>query len=191
MKRIVIHWSAGTHKVSALDREHYHFIVSGEGEVVAGKWPVSANAKLQPGRYAAHTLNLNTDSIGIAVAAMAGAVERPFDAGDFPITEKQMAALVDECAALAVQYGIPVRRDTILTHAEVQPTLGVKQRGKWDITWLPGMPKPLDPVYVGDIIRDRIMDAMKPAPVLNKEKPVEHVSGFWAAFLAWLKGMMK
>ena len=45
-----------------------------------------------------------------------------------------MAALV---ANLALHYKIPVTPQTILTHAEVQPTLGIKQRGKWDVTRIP------------------------------------------------------
>jgi len=28
LKRLVLHWSAGTHNVSALDRSHYHFTVA-------------------------------------------------------------------------------------------------------------------------------------------------------------------
>lgn len=191
MERIIIHWTAGTHTVSALDRKHYHFIVAGDGKVILGDWPVSANAKPQPGRYAAHTLNCNTGSIGIAVAAMAGAVERPFSAGRFPITEAQLDALVIECAALAKQYGIPVSRQTILTHAEVQPTLGIRQRGKWDIAWLPGMAAPIDPVKAGDMLRDRITAAMQ--PVLNKLKPVEHEApGLWGILWAIImRGMGK
>jgi len=48
----------------------------------------------------------------------------------------------------------------VLTHAEVQPTLGVRQRGKWDITWLPGMEAPGDPIDVGDVLRAKISAAL-------------------------------
>lgn len=197
INKIILHWTAGTHKVSDLDREHYHFIVAGDGNVVPGKWPVSANEKIEPGRYAAHTLNCNTGSIGIAVAAMAGAVERPFDPGKYPITRKQVDALVDECAALSVQYGIPVTRKTILTHAEVQPTLGIKQRGKWDITWLPWLHAPNDPVFVGDMIRERIIDKLEdqPAPardVSTEPETVEHEPvGLWGLFWSIIMGGMR
>ncbi len=27
MKRLIWHWSAGTHTPSALDRQHYHFVI--------------------------------------------------------------------------------------------------------------------------------------------------------------------
>jgi len=173
MKRIIWHWSAGLHTPSNLDREHYHFIIDGEGKVHPGKWPVAANEKPVKGQYAAHTLNCNTGSIGIAVAAMAGAVERPFDAGRFPITQKQVTALVELARDLGKQYGIPVTPETMLSHAEVQPVLGIKHRGKWDITWLPGMAIPGDPVAVGNKLRAMVKaPTAKPAAPQPMPKPV-------------------
>ncbi|MFN7881706.1 MAG: hypothetical protein ACK5PF_01635, partial [bacterium] len=59
-------------------------------------------------------------------------------------------------------------RETVLTHAEVEPTLKIKQRGKWDITWLPDMKAPGDPVTVGDNLRAQITAAMAPKPVAAK-----------------------
>lgn len=165
MERIIVHWSAGTHTVSALDRQHYHYIIDGNGAVHKGDHPVSANAgPLVSGRYAAHTLNANTGSIGVALAAMVGAVERPFNAGRHPITPAQVDALARLCADLCRDYAIPVTRKTVLTHAEVQPTLGIAQRGKWDISWLPGMSAPGNPVTVGDMIRARVTAAAFAAP---------------------------
>lgn len=171
MKRIIWHWTAGGHTPSNLDKGHYHFLIDGAGGVHRGKWPVEANANPVPGQYAAHTLNCNTGSIGVALAAMAGAVERPFDAGRAPITPAQVSALVALSRKLGAQYGIPVSRTTMLSHAEVQPTLKIKQRGKWDIAWLPGMDQPGDPVKVGDHLRGLVSSARpqlvpeaKPAP---------------------------
>jgi N-acetyl-anhydromuramyl-L-alanine amidase AmpD len=153
LTRIIWHWSAGTHTVSTLDRQHYHFIIDGAGKVHAGNMPPEANLSTGDGQYAAHTRGCNTGSIGIAVAAMAGAVERPFNSGRFPITEAQIASLVALTRTLATKYGIPITRQTVLSHAEVQPTLKIAQRGKWDIAWLPGMASPGDPVKVGDKLR--------------------------------------
>lgn len=161
MKRIILHWTAGTYRASGLDRQHYHFIVEGDGNVVEGVFPPEANISVRPGKYAAHTLNCNTSAIGVAVAAMAGASERPFDEGEYPITEDQIVVLVRLVAQLAKTYGITIARDTVLTHAEVQQTLGIRQRGKWDITWLPGMVLPADPVFVGDVIRRRVLEELK------------------------------
>ena len=61
------------------------------------------------------------------------ATEHPFDAGPSPINEAQFMAACQMMAALCFEYGIPVTPDTVLTHAEVEPALGVRQRGKWDI----------------------------------------------------------
>lgn len=165
MQRIILHWSAGAHTASTLDLQHYHYVIDGQGRVHKGKHPVSANAgPLRAGQYAAHTLNANTGSIGVAVAGMAGAQERPFRAGPYPITPAQMDALSALCADLCRQYDIPVSQQTVLTHAEVQPTLGITQRGKWDITWLPGMTAPGSPVTVGDQIRGLIVAKLAPKP---------------------------
>lgn len=156
MKRIIMHWSAGTHTVSNLDREHYHFIIDGSGKVHTGTHTPEDNLNTGDGRYAAHTRGCNTAAIGVAVAAMAGAVERPFNAGKYPITPAQVTALVKLVRELAAKYGIPITRETVLSHAEVERTLKIKQRGKWDIAWLPGMLQTGDPVQVGDHIRGLI-----------------------------------
>jgi len=171
MKRIIMHWSAGSHTASNLDMEHYHFIVQGDGSVVVGKYTVADNESASDGKYAAHTKDCNTGSIGIAMAAMAGAVESPFHAGAFPITPVQLEAFTKLAARLARDYNIPITPTTILSHAEVQPTLGIKQNGKWDIAWLPGMAKPADPVTVGGALRSMIFDAQKPAPMVAPPGP--------------------
>lgn len=171
LKRIVWHWPAGTHDVSSMDRRHYHFIISGDGVVVHGDHVPEANTgSLKSGSYAAHTLNLNSGSIGVAVAGMAQATERPFSTGPWPLKDIQIDALVELTAALCQIHDIPVSRATTLSHAEVQPTLGIAQRGKWDISWLPGMSGPGDPVEVGDRLRLRVAQAIgvtqiRPQPV--------------------------
>jgi hypothetical protein len=172
MKRIVIHWTAGGHKPSNLDKGHYHFLIDGDGKVHSGTFPVEANAKPVKGKYAAHTLNCNTGSIGVALCAMAGAVERPFSAGKSPITPAQVKALAALLRDLCAKYKIPVTRETVLSHAEVQPTLGIRQRGKWDIAWLPGMKAPGDPVAVGDKIRAMVTAKPAEAP----KKPAQRAS---------------
>jgi N-acetyl-anhydromuramyl-L-alanine amidase AmpD len=137
MQRVIFHWTGGTHEVSNLDREHYHFIVDGRGGVHAGKHAVINNARPVHGRYAAHTLGCNTGSIGISMAAMLNGVESPYNPGKFPLTKVQFEAAAQLVARLCKQYKIEVTRKTVLSHAEVQPTLGIRQRGKWDITRLP------------------------------------------------------
>ena len=170
MKRIIIHWTGGTGTFGTLDAEHYHFAIDWTGKVHEGKHKPEANLDCTDGRYAAHTRRCNTGSIGIALCGMHEAVERPFDPGKNPINHKQIDALAELCADLCEGYGIPVTRETVLTHAEVQPTLGIKQRGKWDITWLPDAKGPMKPVNAGNILRERIVSEMK-EPAAPVKKP--------------------
>jgi hypothetical protein len=160
LTRIHLHWTVGWHKPSKLDLSHYHFVVDGAGKEHPGPLPPEANLNTADGSYVAHTLGANTGAIGIAVACMVGAKDRPFSWGSAPMTPDQVLGLCRLAARLAGQYGIPCTRRTILTHAEVQPTLGIKQKGKWDITVLPGMTAPGDPVDVGDRLRKIIADLM-------------------------------
>jgi hypothetical protein len=92
---------------------------------------------------------------------MAQAQAAPFWAGPHPMTADQIKAGCRHVAGLAQRYGIAVTRRTILTHAEVQPTLGIKQKGKWDIRWLPDMRVIGEPVEVGDELRAIITGCLK------------------------------
>ena len=138
MERIIVHWTAGTYDISDNDLSHYHFLVDLHGNGHLGDNPVSGNASVgKSGTVTSHTKNLNTGSIGIAVAAMGDAVESPFDSGPWPITEPQWRGLIRALTELAHFYGIPVDYQTILMHGEVQDNCGVQQDGKWDIGRLP------------------------------------------------------
>lgn len=160
LHRIILHWTAGAYGDIALERASYHLLILEDGRVVPGDWKPEANATCVTGRYAAHTRALNTGSIGVALDAMAGAIEHPFSAGRYPVTSVQLDALATEVADLCITYDIPVSRWSVLTHAEVQPTFGIWQRAKWDITWLPDMTAPGDPVAVGDRLREMIRARM-------------------------------
>jgi hypothetical protein len=183
MKRIIMHWTAGANAANATDKRHYHFIVevgpNGKPRVVAGDHPPEANERIAKPNdgdtYAAHTRGTNTGSIGVAVAGMRGARERPFSAGPSPMTEAQIDLLVQFVADLAKQYQIPVLPTTVLTHAEVQPTLGIEQRAKWDIMWLPGMNDVQDPIQIGNTLRARIRAVQNGRPssgVVDPAKPI-------------------
>lgn len=159
MKRIILHWTGGPYKPTPLDLRHYHFIIDGSGQVVPGRYPVSANrSPIRGSAYAAHTRRCNGDSIGVAMAAMGGAVESPFSYGRYPVTRAQVIGLTTLVRKLMADYGIPLSRSTVLSHAEVPRTLNIRQAGKWDITWLPGMARPGDPVQVGDHLRSMLAD---------------------------------
>lgn len=148
LTRIHLHWTAGGHTANATDKAHYHCIIEGGGNEV---WCHPETAKL------AHTLNANGGAIGISMACMAGAVERPFAWGSAPMTTAQLHGMAKVAARLALKYDIPITRYSVLSHAEVQPTLGIAQRQKWDVCIIPGMSEPGNPNAVGDRIRQIIL----------------------------------
>ena len=136
MTRIIAHWSAGTHRATELDKEHYHIIVEADGTIVRGDHDIADNVSTGDDDYAAHTRGCNTGSIGVSVACMLNAQENPFKAGPYPMTKVQWDRLVLVIASLCRFYKIPVTPKTVLSHAEVQGNLGIKQAGKWDFTRL-------------------------------------------------------
>jgi len=154
LSRIIVHWTAGSHTPSGLDRSHYHLLIDGDGKLVRGTPAISLNDArgVKPG-YAAHTLNCNTGSIGVSLCCMAGAIESPFKAGSAPMTRTQWEALPPVLADLCRRYGIPVTRKTVLSHAEVQGTLNIAQRGKWDISRLAFDPSVVGSAACGDAFR--------------------------------------
>lgn len=167
MKRVIVHWTAGAHTAGATDRKAYHILIEGDGKVVRGTPSIALNSgSIKPG-YAAHALNANTDSIGVSLCCMAGAVESPFDAGRFPMTARQFEVLVEVVADLCRAYSIPVTTRTVLSHAEVQGTLGITQRGKWDYTRLAFERAVMGGPTIGARLRDMVSAAMgqgAPAP---------------------------
>jgi N-acetyl-anhydromuramyl-L-alanine amidase AmpD len=171
MKRVIVHWTGGGGRASAEDRIHYHRLVEYDGTVVDGKEDISDNIVTADGDYAAHTLRLNTGSIGVAMCGMHEAVEHPFSVGPSPLTEPQFNATCKLVASLCLEYGIPVTPQTVLTHAEVEPTLGVKQRGKWDITRLPWKKDVRGARAVGDYMRYRIRLMMGGEEVVQTNRP--------------------
>lgn len=190
MKRIILHWTAGADGLNNAERDSYHFIISRDGKVWQGLDRIADNIPpLKQGKYAAHTLNCNSYSIGVALDAMGGANENPFIVGKYPITDVQLQAMAEEVARLCARYDIPVTRGTVLTHAEVERTLGIKQKAKWDITWLPGMVKPGDAILVGDRLRAMVtveLDKLYGGDVVPKPKaaPAPTLNFFqrwWAA----------
>lgn len=166
MKRIVLHHTAGTHTPSPTDLSRYHFVVDGLGRVHNGKFPVSANApgaSMAAGTYAAHTRNLNRAAIGVSLAAMRGAEwSDPRGSTAYPVTAAQLDSAVELCAELCWKYSIPQTRELLLSHGEVQGTLGVAQRGKWDFDYDPLYVNPTrDPVKVGDMLRAGVARAIR------------------------------
>lgn len=153
--RIIMHWTASSYGIGS-NVDHYHFVFDGEGEEFPGKLKPEDNISVSDKVYTPHALNANTGAVGVAIACMAGAKERPFSWGPYPIRQVQVDAMCRKVASLAAQYGIPIDRRTVLTHAEVQPTLGIRQNGKWDISVLPGMDRAGNAIEIGDTLREQI-----------------------------------
>lgn len=160
MVGIVAHWSAGGYRASEADKEHYHVIVEGDGVYVRGDHPITDNVSTADDDYAAHTRGANTGRIGISCAAMAGAVESPFNPGKFPLTEIQWNRMAEAIGVMCKFYGIPVTPKTVLTHAEVQGTLGIQQAGKWDFTRLAFDPSVKGAKACGDRLRAQVSAAL-------------------------------
>jgi hypothetical protein len=148
VQRVHLHWTAGWHTPNATDRRAYHGLYHGDG---------TCEKRADPWVPRSHTLNANSGAVGLSLCCMVGAQERPFRWGQAPMTVKQLHAMCRDAASICIAYDIPVTRWSVLTHAEVQPTLGIAQRWKWDINVLPAMDAPGDPIVVGDKIRDIIM----------------------------------
>ncbi len=156
MQRIVLHWTAGGHKASSFDRQHYHILIEDDGRLVKGVPPISANANPIKPNYAAHTYMLNGGAIGVSLCCMGGnsVRENPFNAGPWPMTREQWDKMVQVIAQLCSHYNIPITPKTVLSHAEVQGTLGIQQAGKWDFTRLAFDPNIKGARAIGDRFRE-------------------------------------
>lgn len=159
VRGIVWHWTAGAHGVIDLERHHYNWLFDRMGNVFDGDHTVQdqVNYDWREGVGASHTKSMNTGWLGLSVDAMAGAVESPLNWGTNPITWEGIDAMLDWTMELCEEYDIPVSPWTTLSHAEVQQTLGIRQRWKWDYKVLPGFTAAKDARVVGDMLRDRMI----------------------------------
>lgn len=152
MKRIIIHWTAGTYQPNTHEYECYHYLVNGDGVVIKGKYTPEDNLNCTDGKYAAHTGGGNTGSIGIAMCGMAG-FTGSVSSTKYPLTKVQCERCFKLIAELAKLYNIPINPQTVMTHYE----FGLKHpetssAGKIDINYLPAYDKR---DKVGDFIRSK------------------------------------
>ena len=130
LNRIIFHWTASTYTPNETDKQHYHFIIDGNGKVINGKYKPEDNINCKDGVYARHAGGMNTGSIGIAISAMYSK--------DYPIKRIQLEAACKLAAELSVKYGIRLTSKSILTHAKVGKLLPhSSSNGKIDINNLP------------------------------------------------------
>lgn len=174
MKRVIAHWTGGGYTANAIDRKAYHFLVQGDGSVVRGTHSVADNVSTADGKYAAHTKGCNTGSIGVTMCAMSNCQEKPFKTGPAPLKERQWDVMTEVVAELCRFYDIPVRRETVLGHGEVQTTLGIAQNGKWDPMVLPWN-RSLAKADVGNLLRAHVKRHLDGPPELP-ERPVRVVA---------------
>lgn len=161
MKRIIIHWTAGTNQPNNTDFEHYHFIINKDGFMIEGKYTPQDNECCYDGKYAKHTGYGNTNSIGIAVCGMMGFDEKKKQT-KYPLTQIQCEKLFFETARLCKKYNIPITPETVLTHYEFNQKHNI-HTGKIDIIYLPPYPN-VKKHEVGDYIRNKVAWYFKKLP---------------------------
>ncbi len=148
LRRIIIHWTAGTYTPNTCDLKHYHFLINNFGEVQKGIYSPEDNIFCNDGVYAMHTKLGNTGSIGVAMCGMYN-FKNSENVGCYPLTKKQCEACFLECAKLVKKYNIKL--DNIYTHYEFNKIKNIKT-GKIDIIYLPPYP---------EIQKDEILDFIK------------------------------
>lgn len=161
LHRIHWHWTASGYKVTYDVARHYNDVFDEKGNQYDGGARPEHQAAYSVARKigVSHTLNANTGAIGLAVAAMRGAEGWPsLMWGDSPLTWPGIDAMLVQTAEYCKEFDIPVSRWSTLSHAEIEPTLGITQRAKWDFRVLPGYPSVMDAQEVGDILRQRLVD---------------------------------
>lgn len=161
IKRIHWHWTAGSYNVTADTTSHYNFVYDEKGKEYAGK-PVLDQARYRAGVYgASHTLMANTGAVGLSVAGMHGANviwgSGVVYQGEYPLTWDAIDAMLKKTVQLCREYDIKPSIWTTLSHAEVEETLGIKQRSKWDLRVLPESTKLMTAKDCGDVLRERLL----------------------------------
>lgn len=147
LKRIIIHWTAGSSYPNDYEKEHYHFLVDKDGKVHKGKYNPEDNINCYDGKYAAHTGGGNTGSIGVALCGMM--------CDDYPLTAKQCERMFKLIAELAIEYDIKIIPQNVLTHYEFgKKNPNTSSAGKIDITTLSPFPY-LSSCEIGDFIRNK------------------------------------
>ena len=155
MKRIIIHWTAGTYFPSQYEKQFYHYLIDKNGKIYGGIFNPEDNADCKDGLYAMHTGGGNTGSIGVAMCAMCG-FKNSQNCGDYPITAVQFESCMKLCAQLCRKYSIEINPSNVMTHYEFgQKNPKTTSFGKIDIIFLP--PYPWVPKSeVGSFIRSKI-----------------------------------
>lgn len=155
MKRIIMHWTAGTNQPCNTDYEHYHYLINKDGVIIEGKYAPEENLNCTDGKYAKHCGGGNTGSIGISMCGMAG-FNGSANSTKYPLTRIQCEAMFKLVAKLCIKYNIKVTPQTVLTHYEFgQAHPKTSSYGKIDITYLHPF-LGINKNSYGDFIRNKI-----------------------------------
>ena len=155
MKRIILHWTAGTNQPNNIEFQHYHFMVNGDGVKIAGMYKPEDNLNCNDGKYAQHTGGGNTGSIGVAMCGMCG-FQSVNNVGKYPLKAVQCEATFKLIAELCKEYNIPITPETVLTHYEFGRThRNTSSYGKIDIIHLTPYPN-VKQNEIGDFIRGKV-----------------------------------
>lgn len=155
MKRIIIHWTAGSNTANNTDKTHYHYVIDGNGTVINGKYKPEDNENCNDGKYAKHTGGGNTGSIGVSMCGMYGYTS-PKNVGKYPLKKVQVEAMFKLVATLCKKYKIAITPDTVMTHYEFgKKNPKTTSAGKIDIVYLPPYPEQTKD-KIGDFIRSKI-----------------------------------
>ena len=130
IKGIICHWTGGLYNPNSTDKQHYHYLINGEGKVIEGKYKPEDNLDCSDGKYAAHCGGGNTGRIGIALCGMWSK--------EVPIKRVQLEAMCKLIAQLCIKYDLAINTDTIMTHSEFGAKFpNSSSFGKIDIDKLP------------------------------------------------------
>ena len=142
MKRVIVHWTGGVYKPNALDKKSYHVLVA--YDQTTQKAYIVEGDKL---------------AMGIALCGMLGASE-----SGYPIKQCQYDLMIEEVAAYAKGYGIPITPTTVLLNSEVNHNLKVN---KWDVKYSL-RESFMSAQYAGEMLRERVQAVIdhNPADVL-------------------------
>jgi hypothetical protein len=177
--RITAHHTGGGYRPTADDLRAYHISIDGEGQRHKGVHPLDANAAgkaLTTGAYYPHTWKLNSGNFGISVCSMVkGDWNNPRATAAYP-RAVQIDAMIEEIALRCREFSIQPSRTHTLSHAEVEPTLGVKQKNKWDFDYQIRTVAVREPVSIFDEIRQEVskqlgVTPLAPAPTAPAARP--------------------
>lgn len=156
LKRIIIHWTAGTYNVNTDVLNSYHYAVNNTGKIIACNHRPEDNIDCKDGNYAPHTGGGNTGSIGVAMCGMYVPNGFNVKSTKYPLTKIQCETTFQLVAELAKKYNILIKPETILTHYEFgKAHPDSSSAGKIDIIYLTAYPH-VEPSDIGAFIRTKV-----------------------------------